>query len=359
MISKEYAAALKTIDLFQYFSDEDLENFVGRVDELDLPAGRNLFYEGDPGQEMYILLRGLLKVFRGNRIIDIIKPGDYLGEMAIIENQPRSASVQALEHSLLLKVPYGVFQEYFSRQPQSLVSMMKTLSQRIRRDTEILADEYEQVNILVHDMKNLITPFHLLELMERRIPELAGDKYLACMVRSRQNLLTLMDRALAYAKRLQTTTPVASGFLKDLIVELVESECVVHPDIGGRDIRVAVVGELPAFPFSSLGMRRVLSNLIVNAAQASKPGSEVAIELSVDNGEAVIRVVDQGQGIAEELQPRIFQPHFTTKEDGNGLGLISCKQIIEETHHGKLAFASTPGQGSTFIVRLPLSRNIG
>ena len=350
---------LSKIDLFHFFSGEELTAFLEEAAEVQTAKGVVLFHEGDPGQEMYIVLRGMVKVFRGNRVIDIVKPGDYFGEMAIIEDQSRSASVAALEDSLLLQVPLAVFQEYFSRQPKSLVAMMRTLSQRVRRDLEFLGREYEQINIMVHDMKNMLTPFHLLEVLERTVPELAGNRYLACMVTARGNLLTLMENALAQAKRLQIATPIHTDSLDKLIVDLQESAWVVHPEIGGRGLRVEVTGTLPEFPFSSLGLCRVLSNLVVNAAQASEAGGLIVIALSRGDDEAVIKVVDQGHGIPEEAREKIFQPHFTTKADGNGIGLISCKQIIEETHRGSLTFESTPGQGTTFTIRLPFSSPIG
>lgn len=346
---------LSTIDLFHFFPREELAAFLEKAVEVQAAKGAVLFREGEPGQEMYLVVRGMIKVFRGTRVIDIIKAGDYFGEMAIIENQPRSASVAVLEDSVLLQVPLAVFHEYFSRQPKSLVAMMRTLSQRVRRDLAILGHEYEQINILVHDMKNLLTPFHLLEVMERTVPGLAGNRYLACMVKARGDLLLLMENALAQARRLHIETPIHPGSLDQLIADLQESAWMVHPEIGGRNLRIEVTGSLPKFPFSSLGLCRVLSNLVLNAAQASEAGGDIAIALSRESGEAVVKVIDQGHGIPEEVQEKIFQPHFTTKGDGNGIGLISCKQIIEETHRGSLTFESTPGQGTTFTIRLPFS----
>ena len=350
---------LSKIDLFHFFSNEELTAFLEKAQEVRVAKGVVLFNEGEPGQEMYIVLRGMVKIFRGNRVIDVIKPGDYFGEMAIIENQPRSAGVAALEESLLLQVPLAVFHEYFSRQPKSLVAMMRTLSQRVRRDLEILGHDYAQINIMVHDMKNLLTPFHLLEILERTVPGLAGNRYLACMVKARGDLLTLMENALAQARRLQVSTPIHGDSMDQLIAELLESAWMVHPEIGGRGIRIEVTGSLPEFPFSSLGLCRVLSNLVVNAAQASEAGGLVTIALSREGDEAVVKIIDQGHGIPEQVREKIFQPHFTTKGDGNGLGLISCKQIIEEAHRGSLTFASTPGQGTTFTIRLPFSAPMG
>jgi len=357
LVKANYSQILKNIDLFHCFSDEELISFSEEVSEVRLAAGQILFQEGDPGKEMYIVLHGLLKVFCGKRVIDMIKPGNYLGEMAIIEDQPRSASVEALTDTRLLMVPHGVFYEYFSRQPQSLVTMMKTLSNRIRRDNEIQRHEFEQVNILVHDMKNLLTPFFLLEMLERQRPELAGNKYLNCMVQARANLLTLMDRALSSARRLQATSPIVTGSLPGLVAELLESECQVHPDIGGRGIRVELRGDMPELPFSVLGMRRVLSNLLVNAAQASAEDSTIMVELGRDEDMGVVRIIDQGQGMAAEVQKKIFHSHITTKDYGNGLGLVSCKQIVEEIHSGRLFFESAPGKGTTFTICLPLSRD--
>lgn len=355
MNPSELLQFLRNIDLFHFFSSEELAAFLERATEVQLPKGFILFHENEPGQEMYIVLQGQIKVFRGNRVIDFIKPGDYFGEMAIIENQPRSASVAALEDAVLLQVPLEVFHEYFSRQPKSLVAMMRTLSQRVRRDLEILGREYEQINMMVHDMTNLLTPFHLLEVLEKNVPGLAGNRYLACMVKARGDLLVLMENALAQAKRLRIAPPIQVGSLDQLIGDLQESAWMVHPEIGGRGLRVEVTGSLPEFSFSSLGLCRVLSNLVLNAAQASNAGECITIALARAGDEAVVKVIDQGHGIPEEARKKIFQPHFTTKTEGNGIGLISCKQIIEETHRGSLTFESAPGQGTIFTIRLPFS----
>ncbi|MFA7382435.1 MAG: ATP-binding protein [Desulfurivibrionaceae bacterium] len=358
MTKNELLQYLGKIDLFHCFAGEEIAAFLEKASETRVARGEILFREGDEGRDMYILLRGLIKVFRGNRVVDVIKPGDYFGEMAIIENQPRSADVSALEDSVLLQVPLAVFQEYFSRQPQSLVTMMRTLSQRVRRDLEILGQEYEQVNIMVHDMRNLLTPLHLLEVLERTEPGLAGNKQIFCMIKARKDLAVLMENALAQARRMKISTPILAGSLDRLILDMQES-WLVHPGIGGRGIRVEVTGTLPEFPFSSLGLRRVLSNLVINAAQASADGGLIDIVLSRQNDEAVIKVVDHGRGIPVEAQEKIFHCHFTSRADGNGIGLISCKQIIEEIHGGILAFTSTPGHGTTFTIRIPFSPVIG
>ena len=97
-------------------------------------------------------------------------------------------------------------------------------------------------------------------------------------------------------------------------------------------------------------------NLILNAAQASKKGSKINVFASKKNGSAEIQVVDHGSGIPGDLAARIFEPNYTTKEDGNGLGLSSCRQIIETRHGGTLTFRSSRSTGTTFIFTLPLEQ---
>ena len=343
------------IDLFSSFAAEDLAQFAAKVAEVKLAAGEILFRQGEPGRDMYIVVTGRLKVFRESRIITIIEPMDYVGEMAIIDQKPRSASIEALESSLLLRVTMDLFQEFFSRQPPSLVAMMTTLSQRIRRDTEDIAAECEKANMMIHDMKNLVSPFYLLEVLVKKMPELANHRYVEYMVNARDNLLLMMDEALANARSLEWTTRRMVNSLPALVQGVVASEFAAHPDLAGKELRVKVLEDFPEFSFSSLDIRRVLNNLIVNAAQASGPGATIEVEVGREDGQAVVRVKDQGKGIPEELKAKIFQSHFTTKAQGNGLGLASCKFIIEQRHHGQLFFESTPGRGTTFAFTLPLT----
>lgn len=350
----ERLAFLRKIDLFSSFGAEDLTDFAAKVDEVSLAEGDLLFRQGDPGSDMYMLVVGRLKIFRGSRIITIIDPMDYVGEMAIIEQKPRSASVQALEPSLLLKITISLFREFFARQPPSLVAMMTTLSQRIRRDTEEIAAECERANMMIHDMKNMMSPFYLLEVLAKKMPEMASHRYVEYMGNARDNLLLLMDEALASAKRLEWPSRIMTNSLPDLVRGVVASEFAAHPDLAGKELRVKIGAELPDFAFSSLDIRRVLTNLIVNAAQASQPGATVDIEVDRQDNRAIVRVIDHGNGIPAELKDKIFQSHFTTKAQGSGLGLASCKFIIEKRHGGTLTFQSLPGRGSTFVFTLPL-----
>ena len=359
MNMKERLQCLQGIDLFASFVEKDLLNFAENLTTVQLQPDEILFVEGDPGQEMFILMKGALKIVKNGRTITVTEAVDYVGEMAIIEEKPRSATVEAIDPCTLLKITYNDFENLFARQPASLVSLMKSLSRKIRVDTERIATDLKRVSILVHDMKNLLTNFLLFEVLLREIP--AGSrahKHLKTMLESSRHLATMMDEALAQDKNRHQPYPVSSNSLPELLLDLSESEFCLHSDIKDKNIKISINKTLPDFHFNKLDIRRVLANLTLNAAQACKAGDTIEIEADQHDNAIIVKVKDNGTGIPRRLLNRIFQVHFTTKSNGNGLGLASCKQIIEEKHNGDIACTSIPGEGTVFTVRLPLERTV-
>ncbi|MCF8055106.1 MAG: hypothetical protein K9K37_00510 [Desulfocapsa sp.] len=111
-------------------------------------------------------------------------------------------------------------------------------------------------------------------------------------------------------------------------------------------------------------IEQVLFNLLINAAQAFKAEDfkegrppEITIIVTRDEDFVTIEVIDNGPGIEEDLQRRIFEPFFTTKDvgEGTGLGLTVSYYIVVDQHKGALSVKSTVGQGTTFVVKLPVS----
>jgi signal transduction histidine kinase len=126
------------------------------------------------------------------------------------------------------------------------------------------------------------------------------------------------------------------------------------------DVTVNVIREhqLPEIQADPEQLKEVLVNLIINACEAMEQGGSIVIEEKEDflpsSGRvAVIRLKDNGPGIPESIRGNIFQPFFTTKEEGTGLGLSIATRIVEE-HQGRLDIQSKEGQGSTFIITLPI-----
>ncbi len=101
-------------------------------------------------------------------------------------------------------------------------------------------------------------------------------------------------------------------------------------------------------------MNRLFTNLIANAIEAcNEKECHIIMEESVHNGYLRVSIKDNGEGIAPEMQSRIFIPNFTTKSSGTGLGLAMCKGIVEQAK-GKIWFETEKGQGTTFHVEIPL-----
>jgi signal transduction histidine kinase len=101
-------------------------------------------------------------------------------------------------------------------------------------------------------------------------------------------------------------------------------------------------------------MKQALLNVVVNGIQAMPQGGQLTISARRDDDIVVTEIRDQGMGIPREVQNKIFELYFTTKKDGNGIGLAQTYQILE-WHYGSVEFESTEGEGTTFRFRLPLA----
>lgn len=102
-------------------------------------------------------------------------------------------------------------------------------------------------------------------------------------------------------------------------------------------------------------VRRAVTNLIINAVQAMPTGGKLQIEAQKTDSEAQITISDNGTGIPDEVKPKLFTPMTTTKAKGQGLGLAVVKRIIEALK-GSISFESELGEGTEFIIRLPLDQ---
>lgn len=129
---------LKVVDFLSFFSEETLEKLARTCEVLTLPAEHVLFEEGDESDAMYIILSGELLVYKKSKVIARRKPGEYIGEMGLIDVKPRSATIRIESESQLLKITATKFKEEFSSNSNSLLALLKTLSGRARNDLDVL-----------------------------------------------------------------------------------------------------------------------------------------------------------------------------------------------------------------------------
>ncbi len=124
------------------------------------------------------------------------------------------------------------------------------------------------------------------------------------------------------------------------------------------ELTETLLNDMPPVQCDANQIQQVVLVLMVNAGEAMPKGGRllVATGVSPDGEKGVVRVLDTGGGVPQDVLPRIFDPFFTTKEDQNrtGLGLAVAHSIVEQ-HAGEITVRSTPGEGTEFLVELPLS----
>ncbi|MBI2492097.1 MAG: hypothetical protein HYV94_08385, partial [Candidatus Rokubacteria bacterium] len=164
-----------------------------------------------------------------------------------------------------------------------------------------------------------------------------------------RRLNAIVEQFIALARPLPLTlAPV------DLEGLLGEVAALVEPQARAArvEVRAEADGDLPPVRADRDHLKQVLLNLALNALQAMADGGTLTLEARGERGGGVLAVGDTGPGIPPDALPRIFDPYFTTKTGGLGLGLTIARRIVE-AHGGGIAVESQPGRGSRFLVTLP------
>ena len=120
----------------------------------------------------------------------------------------------------------------------------------------------------------------------------------------------------------------------------------------GKKIITRFAEDLPIVQVVRDQLVQVFLNLILNAMDATEEGESIEITTEARAGRILITVHDSGEGIREEDKDRLFQPYFTTKAKGTGLGLFVCKNILEHSNSGTIEIDDTVKDGARFIVSL-------
>ncbi len=221
---------------------------------------------------------------------------------------------------------------------------------------ERLAALGELAAVMAHEVRNpLGVIFNSLTTLKRLLRPTGDAEMLLSIVGEEAERLNrivsdLLDFVRPYelAKKPIALEPVVAGAVDSAL-----------KSIGAQPVQVVteLPDELPPFPVDAQLLRQALVNLLINAAQAMPRGGTVTVRAAVERrGGApwlVVEVRDEGVGIAAKAAEKIFQPFFTTKATGTGLGLAVVKRIVE-AHLGEVAARPNEGApGSTFVVRLP------
>jgi signal transduction histidine kinase len=156
---------------------------------------------------------------------------------------------------------------------------------------------------------------------------------------------------------LDFTRPVELNLTQVPVHELMsEIEQLARPQAQAAGIRVEVRQEAEGVEVRADRdlLQQAILNVVVNAIAAMPDGGELRLEAIAAGDNVEIRVGDTGVGIPPQLREKIFRLYFTTKKDGSGIGLAMTFRIVQ-LHDGTIDFASEPGKGTTFCIRLPIA----
>ena len=122
---------LKGVPLFSKLKQKQLEEVAQIADELDLPAGKEMATEGDRGREFFVLLKGEAEVTRGGEKINIMKEGDFFGEIALVTKMPRTATVTATNDVDVLVITEQAFDNLLKKSPEIGRAVAEALAERV------------------------------------------------------------------------------------------------------------------------------------------------------------------------------------------------------------------------------------
>lgn len=208
---------------------------------------------------------------------------------------------------------------------------------------------------VAHEVRNPLNAISVgLQRLREEFRPAAGAEYarfVDLMQGEVKRLDGIVEQFLALARPL--SLKAESAGVGTLLQEVI---ALVRPDADTRGVRITleVPPDLPAVRLDRDHMKQVLLNLVLNGLEAMPGGGALTISASAPKGSLVLTVEDNGDGIAADLLPRIFEPYVTTKSKGMGLGLPIARRIAE-AHGGRIDVESRPGRGTRFEIVLPLT----
>lgn len=293
-----------------------------------------------------LLIAGALGILLANSITEpIVEIGKRLSQTSLQDNEP-------------LHWPKD---DEIGRLVKNYNQMILALDESVERLAlhERESAWREMAKQVAHEIKNPLTPMKLQLQQLLRLEQIDPEKARLWSQKTTGSLIEQIDGLALIANAFSefARLPEAQNSKFDL-KQLAQSAYELHIS---NPQNAAISIELPEQACTVLAdknqLLRVLNNLIRNALQALDPNrvAQVEIKLLVQTNNYRLEVHDNGKGVPESIQHKLFQPNFTTKSSGMGLGLAMCRNIITQAN-GIIDFTTTPNEGSCFYFELPQER---
>ncbi len=352
-----------------------LENFTPlgreRLAECVIPAqyahGSYFFSEGDGAEHVFLIIEGEVEILKvagkQEKILNVFKPGDYFGEIGVLDGLGRSTTARARGAVTVGKIPRKPLMEILASEPASVtLGLFQNVLAHVRRTNDLYMLEVvhkeklslvgEMASSLMHDLRNPVASIRMasdLVTMNH-----ADEETVHCCegIRLQCDRLVGMASELLEFSRGETKLHLAVTDAKLFIHQFKQLNEEYFKRAGVEFVIHAAPAEIE---IDSMRLHRVLQNLMTNAVEAlaKKPDGRVEITASVEEGVLCLSVSDNGPGIPEAVRDRIFEPFVTYgKKSGTGLGMAIVRNVVT-AHGGTVTFATEIGIGTTFLVRLP------
>ncbi|HNX00788.1 MAG TPA: cyclic nucleotide-binding domain-containing protein [Candidatus Cloacimonadota bacterium] len=367
----ELLDTLKRIDIFAGLSDEELTQVANRFDRLEVAANEAVISEGTPGDFFYIIISGEVTI---NKVIPdpdstqapltVMGPNEFFGEMALIDEFPRSASAIANQDSVLIRIGKDSFIDLCTSYPKLLFNLIRTLSFRLRETNTRFIEALENImkknklaaigmaaSKIIHDIRTPLTVIVLAaQIIEQLYPQAAEFSH--DIIKQTDFLDQLVKEMLDYAHGKESTIYISPFDLEETMNELVLHGNQISK---GKTISFEVNNKVDQkLCLDGMKVKRVLLNLLKNSVEAIPETGTVILDADIQGKYFHFRISDTGPGVPDFMLKNLFDPFFTTgKTQGTGLGLAICEKIIHD-HHGNITYKNRDGGGSQFDILLPL-----
>lgn len=359
----------------------EVEELIANCQVKAYPSGTTLCRENEIEHVFYMILEGEVKVTKlvnaaEIRLLKTLSAGDFFGEMAIIHNAPRAATVTTSSPVVTLELDKKSFDRVLEKSSSIAMAMVREISSRLRANDEMavedlrvraseLAQAYQKLaeeelarrdflSNIAHELRTpLMSASGYIHLLKKGA--LSGEQLgsaVETIDRNVQQIVTLVNDILFLQEMdlvLSEFRPVDLGEVCRSVIERYKGKA--------RDKNVGLLlrGDQGAFslPGDARSLERALAALVDNAIKFSARGGEVEVGIGTEWDRLVATVRDHGIGISPENLPKIFdrfyhlERHDSDLFGGIGLGLSIARQVIEQ-HGGALEVESKPGAGSVF-----------
>jgi len=350
---------------------DELQALEGEGHVRCFPAGHVVFSSGDAGDGFYVVESGRVQISavvgrNEPRVLATIGPGDFFGEMAVVDESPRSATATAEIDTKAYFLGRDKLLALLAKRPQFALNILREFSARMRSLNQKYVDEIVQAERLaivgrfagtiVHDFKNPLTIIGLAAEMacsdETSAPmrHKAQNKIARQVERMTNMLQELIDFTRPSGQQPVMRTVNFARYMNPLAEE-------VRQEVADRSVKLVLENAPPEIDVSIEPKRlsRLFYNLLNNAVDELPDGGKILMRFVVEKKALRVDVEDTGKGIAPEIAQSLFKPFATHgKPHGTGLGLTICKKIVED-HGGEIWATSEPGRGARFSFTLPLS----